>query len=234
MRKGLVWFFLFFSLLTAKKYRIFEADFYCSYMVLKKPPARRVVSAMRIDYDVKMYSDGDYLIVKGEGLKEGQTFLVIKKVKDCGDRGTIYKKTGFVKIVKVYGEEALARIEHSCQFMGIGDYLVTYTMPGAFEVEEEDITPSLLPPSDFEASFLLLDSDFHQIGESYWAVINRGKEDGVKKGDVFYVFRPIENSNVLKPIAKAVVIEAFESAAAVKIVAATDAVRREDVLFKSK
>ena len=234
MRKGLTALFLFFgifTLLSAATVRVFDSDFYCSYIVLTEEPASRVVSSTRVDYEVYMYSDGDYIILKGD-FKEGEEYLVIKKVKKLKDHQILYRKAGFIKIVKVQGEEAVAQVVHSCQFMAVGDYAIKYEKRKPFEVEEPDIEEITSPPSDFKASFLFLDSDFKQIGTSYWAVIDKGRAHGVREGDVFFIFRPVPNTKIYKPIAKAVVVESYERSSTVKIFSALDVVRLEDILFK--
>ncbi len=234
MRKGLTvlfLFFVFFALLSAATVQVFDSDFYCSYIVLTKEPTSRIVSSTRVDYEVYMYSDGDYIILKGD-FKEGEEYLVVKKIKKLKGHQTLYRKTGFIKIVKVQGKEAVAQIVHSCQYMAVGDYAIKYERKKPFEIQEPETEETLSPPSEFKASLLFLDSGFKQIGDRHWAVIDKGRAHGVREGDVFFIFRPLPETEVYKPIAKAVVIESYERASTVKIFSALDVVRLKDILFK--
>lgn len=234
MRKGLIALFLFFglfALLSAANVRVFDSDFYCSYIVLTEEPASRVVSSTRVDYEVYMYTDGDYIILKGD-FKVGEEYLIIKKIKKLKDHQILYRKTGFIKIVKVQGEEAVAQVVHSCQYMAVGDYAIKYERRKPFEIQEPETEETISPPSEFKAFFLFLDSGFKQVGTSHWAVIDKGRAHGVREGDVFFIFRPIPNTKIYKPIAKAVVVESYERSSTVKIFSALDVVRIEDILFK--
>jgi hypothetical protein len=92
--------------------------------------------------------------------------------------------TGWVTIVDVRENTAVAQVTHSCDGMVVGDYLEPY-------VDPVEPPPALQGDPDYEhAGRVVMGDDRHQMGsEGSLMLVNRGSDHEVRAGQTVTIFR---------------------------------------------
>jgi hypothetical protein len=178
------------------------------------------------------------LVINGgsnQGLKPGQEYYV-RRVIPPMDRG--YTKwqqgqpinihtAGWVRVVRVEADRAVADSVYACDGYEIGDFLEPYTPPSA--------DPTVIPGGepDYENPGMVLFGDERRAMSAGTAlmVINRGSDHGVKPGQQLTVYRrSLNGDGPIHSVARGTAISVSAETAMVRLDGARDAVYAGDLI----
>ena len=225
--------FLIFGLvviLFSMELKVGKVDTECSLAVIKGVPATRIVASTDEQYKISTFGDDAILFAEGGNIKDGETYLVVSKIETLKNGYFVYRMAGYVKVLRHEANKAVVRVEKSCTGVRIGDYIMKFTPEPEFTVKEDRITREAVAPKGNSLKIVFLESEFFQLGDSAWAVIDGGEKQGLKRGDILLIFRPVEK--VKKPIGKAVIIRTSKDYSVIKTFSTIDAVLKGDLVFK--
>jgi outer membrane protein OmpA-like peptidoglycan-associated protein len=173
-------------------------DMYCSgYITTEKVPDNRYVAAGWTSPDQTRYgSMGDTIFIHGRDIKEGDRYTIVRKVKDPNhyelyrgqasaihSAGQPYFELGYVKVVEVQKETALAVPELSCAEFVPGDLAVP------FETREAPLFRKVTldhfaPPNGKTVGRIIMANEFDTfIGSKHKVYLSVGADKGLKVGD---------------------------------------------------
>lgn len=232
MRKFLAFSFVVgFSLsLFSMELKVGKADIGCSLLILKGIPAAKITSSMDKEFKIASFSDGSIVFVKGGNLEDGKTYLILSKRGNLSSGYFVYRMAGYGKVLRHEDEYAVMQIENACTAVRLGDYVMKFTPEEEFTVKEDPILRKDVAPSGEGFKIVYIESEFAQIGDGGWAIINGGEKNGLKKGDILVVFRSL--NKVKKPISKAIVIRTTPNYSVIKVFSSIDAVLKNDLVYK--
>ncbi len=126
-----------------------------------------------------------------DGVSPGDSFYTQRRVDfTWGVDGSYVRRTGWLRILAVQEETAMAEIVQACLDVNVDDYLTPFEpIPVPLLPLEEP--PTRLTPETgrmrgkIEASL----DDLATLGQGYLVSIDLGQEDGVVPGNVFTIFR---------------------------------------------
>lgn len=184
----------------------------------------------------RMFGPGEAVILdagRNRGLAVGVEFFVrrqyrprVASVVPHGEMPAVLHTAGWLRIVAVEEEMAIATISYACDGVLIGDYIEPF---------EAADPPAGSPPAEADyasaARVLFTEEGGYTAGPNRFVVIDHGREDGVVPGLRFTVFRettaapgPVHN------LGEAFAVLVDERTATVRIFGTADAVYAGDRL----
>jgi hypothetical protein len=198
-----------------------SADLYCSGFIRTTDVPRDIKVVARYANDEVMANAGDYVYLGrgvAGGVKPGATFEVIRPTRGFGPLGTHYLEIAQVEVVMGQNDFALARVTQGCEAVELGDIVIPYTKTDFPELAaNRPFSGTMKPSGQVPGRIILSKSALLNHGSSYGnssivpavgggslSKLNRGvlgersvvyidvgKDDGVKTGDLFIVFRDV-------------------------------------------
>jgi hypothetical protein len=207
----------------------------CAPMALPAPPLAGLRVLGGYVHGRLMFAPGDGVIVSAgtaQGIQPGQQYFVRRQVNDASKKqpkvGGLYgiHTAGWVTIVDVKENMAIATVTHACDGIYEGDYLDPY-------VEPVLPSPALAGTPDFEhPGQIVMADERRQAGyPGLVMVMNRGNEQGVRAGQTLTLYR--ESLNGVGPIidvGRATVLSAGPQSALVRIDSSREAVYVGDLV----
>ena len=201
----------------------------CAPMSLSAPP----LPAMRVSggyvHGRLMFGPGDALIVNAgskQGLRAGQMYFVRRHVRDMftpasADFTPVSIHTaGWVTIVDVKEELAVAQVTHACDGVMEGDYLEPYT--------DAAVPPPALggaPDYDHPARIVMADETMQTGSAGTLMLINRGSDHGVRGGQTLTIYRPTAGGDgPVLDVGRATVLSVRPQTSLIRIDTSSDAV----------
>lgn len=182
-------------------------DIYCSGVISSEdvPHDTYLITGEGSNYKVT-FSEGDYVYVnKGSsaGVKVGDEFSVIRKVADPIEQewtkwqfnimhklGTTWEDEGRLHVVVVHPDTSIAQVEHTCNYMQRGDIVLPFSERVSPPLKAENNFDRFAPPSGKAVAMVITGKRFTvQYGTNDIIYVNLGREQGVKIGDYFRIFR---------------------------------------------
>jgi len=181
---------------------------YCSGVVTSEaiPRDTYVITGEQSNYKIT-FQQGDYVYInKGasQGVKVGDEFSAIRIISpDPTDiewtkwqfailrkLGAVWEDEGRVRVVVVQPEVSIAQVEHACNYLQRGDVLLPFTERISPPLKPENNFDRFAPPSGKAAAMVIAARFFQvQMGTNDTIYVNLGKDQGVKVGDYFRIFR---------------------------------------------
>ena len=181
---------------------------YCSGVVTSEaiPRDTYVITGEQSNYKIT-FQQGDYVYInKGasQGVKVGDEFSAIRIISpDPTDiewtkwqfailrkLGAVWEDEGRVRVVVVQPEVSIAQVEHACNYLQRGDVLQPFTERISPPLKPENNFDRFAPPSGKAAAMVIAARFFQvQMGTNDTIYVNLGKDQGVKVGDYFRIFR---------------------------------------------
>jgi len=173
-------------------------DMYCSgFISTEKVPDKMFVAAGANSPDQVRYSGtADTIFIHGQALKAGERYQVLRHVRDPNHNelfrgqsaairqsGETYFELGYVKVVDVQKDTAIAIPELSCADFLPGDIVIPFVEreTPVFRKVSLDI---FAPPNGKNVGRILLAKEFDSfIGSKYKVYLNFGADKGLKPGD---------------------------------------------------
>jgi hypothetical protein len=158
---------------------------------IRKEPAVSHGTIFKVEGQKNMISTDDLVYIRPDGnftFMKGKTYTIYRTLPPIIDRttkkyiGIQHYYTGVVEITLTRPEFVLGRIVRAFRPINVGDFLMPFQKRQP-RVEIQDSPPGLQGQ--------IIDSEEHQVmfGESAIAFINKGKEDGVKPGQLYWIFQ---------------------------------------------
>ncbi len=180
------------------------ADMYCSgYITTDKIPTDHYVAAGWNSPDQTRYAAlADVIYLHGPNMKEGDRFAIVRRVKDPnryqffrGQRSAVrnagepYFEMGYVKVIDVQKNTAVAVPELACGEFVIGDLAIPFAERTA-PVFRTVTLDRYAPPSGKTQGRIIMAKEFDSmVGSKYAVYLNLGADHGIKVGDYFKATR---------------------------------------------
>jgi len=126
-----------------------------------------------------------------DGVSPGETFYTQRRIDfTWGIDGSYVRRSGWLRILAVQEETAMAEIVQACLDVNVDDYLLPFE-PIPVPLLPLEPPPTRLTPETgrmrgrIEASL----DDLATLGQGYLVSIDLGQEDGVVPGNIFTIFR---------------------------------------------
>jgi hypothetical protein len=158
---------------------------------IRKEPAASHGTIFKVEGQKNMIATGDLVYIRPDNnftLIPGKTYTIYRTLKPIIDEttkeyiGIQHYYSGVVEITLTRPEFVLGRIVAAYRPIRVGDLLMPFQkrLP---RVEIQDSPPGLQGQ--------IIDSEEHQVmfGESAIAFINKGKQDGIKPGQLYWIFK---------------------------------------------
>jgi hypothetical protein len=126
-----------------------------------------------------------------DGVSPGDSFYLQREVDfTWGIDGSYVRRSGWLRILAVQEETAMAEIVQACLDINLGDYLTPFEPIPVPLLPLEPVPTRLTPETGrmrgkIEASL----DDLATLGQGYLVSIDLGQEDGVVPGNIFTIFR---------------------------------------------
>jgi hypothetical protein len=176
-----------------------------------------------------IFAIGDTVVINAgsaQGLQAGQEYFARREVHDrfaqaMSDKsvpGSI-RTAGWVKLVEVRTDSAIATVVHACDGISDGDFLEPFVLPA--------VAPALVGGEpDFEnpGRIVLGDERRQMGGPGAMMVLDRGSDHGIRPGQQLTIFRDEAAGGTIQRVGGATVLTVSPETSLVRIDAATDAV----------
>jgi len=126
-----------------------------------------------------------------DGVSPGDSFYLQRKVDfTWGIDGSYVRRSGWLRILAVQEETAMAEIVQACLDIHLGDYLTPFE-PIPVPLLPLEPVPTRLTPETGRMRGKIAASldDLATLGQGYLVSIDLGQEDGVVPGNIFTIFR---------------------------------------------
>ncbi|HTS12433.1 MAG TPA: hypothetical protein VMH00_09980 [Candidatus Limnocylindrales bacterium] len=184
-----------------------ENDLYCSGTVTTEnvPRSSYIITGEGSNYRIT-FDYGDYVYINRgaeQGTKVGDEFSVIRPEVDPIDMewskwqyailrkmGTVWADQGRLKVVVVERNTAVAQVVQACEMLQRGDVIVPFAERAAPPMKSEANFDRFAPPSGKAKAMVITGKRFQQqSGTNDIVYVNLGRDQGVRVGDYFRVFR---------------------------------------------
>ena len=183
----------------------------------------------------QLFSPGDAVIVNAgsaQGVKTGQQFVVRRVIEDRFAHATLGEATrsvhtaGWITIVEVQTDVAIAKVTGACDGINQGDYLQPLVAPPA----PADLTGG--DPDFAHPARLVLGDERRQMGGAgSLLVMDRGTDHGVRIGQRLTLFRQtLDGKGPIAKIGDAVIVTTHPETSLIRIIASSDAVYVGDLI----
>lgn len=201
----------------------------CSPHAVVTPPQPTIRVVGSQEARKTLFGTGEAIVVSGgseQGVRVGQEYFVRRLTNDqfalplAGVTATSIKTAGWVRIVDVEKDLAIAVVAHACDGVLEGDYLEPFVRP---------VAPAALPagePDYSTAGVLIMGDERRQIGaDGAMMILDRGSSHGVRPGQRLTIFRDTLGGGApVARIAEATAVVVRPDTTVVRIDRARDAV----------
>jgi len=212
-----------------------EVDLYCSFSIWEDEiPGLKIFGAER-EYEKGMFSDGDVVFLdrgKDGGVEPGQILQVLEIKNHLPGHGPIAFRKGRVRVIHTEDAMSVAVVEHSCDGVRHGNYLVP------FEAREgmagKDLGYDVFPveADGTKGRLIYLQGDLKQIGSGHWALVDLGAEQGIQVGQQLIIYRRIGEDLPVQILGNCLVIDVKSRTATVKVLSCRDIIRKGDLAME--
>ncbi|OFV94327.1 MAG: hypothetical protein A3G76_06470 [Acidobacteria bacterium RIFCSPLOWO2_12_FULL_65_11] len=186
-----------------------------------------------------LFGAGDLFVIGGgatQGLQIGQRYFVRRPMAFAhGQNGNVpmTQTLGWVRMVAINEDSAVALVDIACESMSVGDYLEPFVAPmvppGADSVDTSG------SPDFASAAQVVFGKDRRRTGVAGdFMLIDRGSSDGVTVGTRMAVYRDLATALPLAVVGEAMVISTAETTSLVRITMSRSAVETGDYVVPRK
>ncbi len=207
------------------------ADLACGARATSMPQDRSIQIAPGRDYGKVMFGPDETLVVNSgtaRGIKVGQEYYVRRVIEDrfvhsAGDNLPLSSihTAGWVRILDVTNDSAIAEVIKACDGIQEGDYLELFVKPELPPAPAADGQPDYANPGH-----VVLGDDRRQMGASGdLMVLDRGSDHGLHAGQRLTIFRTTgRGTGPVARIAEATAMEISPETSVIRIDKTSDAV----------
>lgn len=174
------------------------ADMYCAGFITseKVPDAHFVAGGWNTPDQTRFAGTTDYVYLHGHDFKEGDRYQIVRRVKDpnaytmfsgqrwaISDAGTPYFELGFVRIIDVQKNTAVAIPELSCSDFVPGDLAIPFEQREAPKFRSVSLD-RFAPPNGKQQGRIIMANEFDSyLGTKNKVYLSIGADKGLKPGD---------------------------------------------------
>src|SRR5262245_60818020 len=213
------------------------AELACGAQAVGMPPDMSIRVGAGREKGKALFGPDESLVIKGgtaQGVKAGQEYYVRRVVPDrfvgyASDnvlRSSVHT-AGWVRIVDVQADSAIATVIKACDAIQEGDYLEPFVKLAAPVAAEDTGEPDFANPGH-----LVLGDERRQMGgPGDLMVLDRGSDHGLKSGQHLTIFRTTGNgTGPIARIAEATVVVVNPETSTIRIDKTSDAVNVGDLV----
>jgi hypothetical protein len=210
---------------------ISEVDLYCSFSIWEDEiPWLKIIGAQR-ESEKTMFSDGDVIYLnrgKDGDVKPGQIFWVLEIRDELRGYGPMAFGKGRARVQYDDDGTTVAVVEHSCDAVRIGYYLVPFE--GRKGITGKDLGYDVPPveADGVKGSLVYLQSDLRQIASYHRALIDLGAEQGIKVGQQMILYRRTRKDLPVQILGNCIVIDVKSKTSTIKVLSCRDVIRKGD------
>jgi hypothetical protein len=205
---------------------ITETDFNCSFYMHEEGkllPDLRIIGAERMNEKTAFSDDDIVYLNKGsaDGLEIGQLFLAFGLLEKVGKYGTVAKRLGRARVVRLEERMATAKVEKSCGMVVVGACLVPFEDdPG--EMGKDPGFGDMDPNASKTGTVIYIEYENKIAASGAWALINMGRQQCVQIGDRLNIFRRARPDLPREAFASAIIIDVRGATSTIKILSSRD------------
>ena len=174
------------------------ADLYCAGFISADhvPEARFVAGGWNSPDQTRFAAKADYIYIHGKDMKEGDRLEILRHAKDPNhyelfhgqnaairSAGEIYFELGYVRVIDVQKQTAIAVPELACSDLVPGDIAIPFEEHEAPKFRKVSLD-RFAPPNGKTTGRIILAKDFTGfLGTKYAVYLNIGADKGLKVGD---------------------------------------------------
>jgi hypothetical protein len=112
------------------------------------------------------------------------------------EMGQMWQDEGQITVVEVYPKTSIAQVTNSCDFMQRGDVVRPFTELPVPELKSEANFDRFAPPSGKKKAMVVTGENYRSTaGTNDIVYVNLGRNQGVKVGDYFRIYRYQSNGD---------------------------------------
>ena len=188
-----------------------QTELYCAGFIQSEPVVLdiEVVGGLREESN-RIYSAGDYLLINSgaqQGMRVGQLFSVVrprgpfdsKLTKKKDGLGIFMQELGQLRITEVKERVSVAEVTNACETILLGDLLRPVPQRVSPLARTQVALDQFSDPNGKQQGRIVMARD-HQIllARNQIVYIDLGREDSIKTGDYFTVYRPLGTGNLTR------------------------------------
>ena len=208
-----------------------EVDLYCSFSLWEDEiPGLKIIGAER-ESEKTMFSDSDviYLNKGNDGdVKPGQIFWILEIRDELPGYGPMAFGKGRARVQFADDGMTVAVIEHSCDAVRSGYYLVPFQ--GKQSVTGKDLGYDVPPveADGVKGSLVYVQNNLQQIASNHWALIDLGAEQGIQVGQQMILYRRTGKDIPVQILGNCIVIDVKSKTSTIKVLSCRDVIRKGD------
>jgi hypothetical protein len=206
---------------------ITESDLYCTIFVLDgELPGIRIVAAERQEEKILLNDADKFYVDKGkaDGLEIGQVFLVVSVGRKIGNYGLLAWRTGRARVVGLEEKRGVVLIDKTCGEVALGGYLVPFEDREALLGKDEGYAAALDENQGLKGKVVYIETELQIVGTGGWALIDLGKDQGIREGQQLTVFKRVKSDLPRDAIGNVVVIDVQKNTSTVKVLSCRDSI----------
>ena len=167
-----------------------------------------------------------------DGVSPGDSFYLQREVDfTWGIDGSYVRRSGWLRILAVQEETAMAEIVQACLDINLGDYLTPFE-PIPVPLLPLEPVPTRLTPETGRMRGKIAASldDLATLGQGYLVSIDLGREDGVVPGNIFTIFRYLYDGAPRKVLGTLAILTVQREHSTAKIMESKDYVLTGDLV----
>ncbi|HKS29644.1 MAG TPA: hypothetical protein VJS44_17600 [Pyrinomonadaceae bacterium] len=184
-------------------------ELYCGGFIQYAPaPNRLQIIGGEEEQEQRVYAQGDIVYINAganEGVTVGQEFSVVRPrgqftsdfSKKKGYLGVYTQELGRLRVIDVKERVSVARVEHSCELMLLGDLLRAANERVSPFTRNEAKLNRFADPNGKQRGRIVLSRDGREAPTVNDIIyIDLGTEDNIRPGDYFTIYRPLGKGNI--------------------------------------
>lgn len=189
-----------------KAFALGPNELYCSGTVTAEPVPRDtyIITGEESNHRITFDENDNVFINKGsdQGVKVGDEFSIVRPTKDptdvqwtkwqnsiLGKMGTVWEDEGRLKVLDVRPDVSVARVQHACNFVQRGDFVLPFVERPAPPLKPQGKWDRFAQANGKPLAMIITGKNFQQqAGLNDIVYVNLGSGQGVKVGDYFRIF----------------------------------------------
>jgi len=212
-----------------------EVDQYCSFSVWEEEiPELRIVGAER-ESEKTLFSDADVIYLnKGNNgdVKPGQIFRVLEIRNELRGYGPMAFGKGRARVQFDNNGTPVAVVEHSCDAVRIGYYLVPFAERKGVTGKDLGYNVPPVEADGVKGSLVYVQNDLQQIARNHWALIDLGAEQGIQVGQQMILYRKTGKNLPVQILGNCIVIDVKSNSSTIKVLSCRDVIRKGDLVME--
>jgi hypothetical protein len=209
-----------------EKAKIFQEN-YCTIFVLDGAlPGLRIIAAERQEEKILLSDADKFYVNKGraDGLEIGQVFLVVSVGSKIGGHGLLAKRTGRARVIGLEERRGVVLVDKTCGEVAIGGYLVPFEEREGLLGKDEGYAAELDEKQGLKGTVIHIETEFQIVGTGGWALIDLGKDQGIREGQQLTVFKRVKKGLPREAVGNVVVIDVQKNTSTVKVLSCRDSI----------